>query len=119
LIIEDAEINFLLVKSVLERMKEYDFNILRAENGKIGVEMCNSNPNIDLVIMDIRMPVMNGYEATTIIKEKYPELTIVAHTAYSTDADIKKALEVGCATVLAKPMEIELFKETIIKYINA
>jgi two-component system sensor histidine kinase EvgS len=118
LVVEDADINFLLVKSILLLMKEYDFTILHAENGKIGVEMCDNHPEIDLVLMDIRMPVMNGYEATRIIKHKHPNLTIVAHTAYSTDADIEKALNAGCETVLAKPVEVNLFKKTIKKLIG-
>ena len=98
-------------------MKGYDFTILHAENGKTGVKMCDAHPEIDLVLMDIRMPVMDGYEATRIIKEKHPDLPIIAHTAYSSDTDIQKALEAGCETVLAKPVEVNLFKTTIIKYI--
>ncbi len=118
LVVEDADINFLLVKSILLLMKGYDFTILHAENGKIGVEMCDKHPEIDLVLMDIRMPVMDGYEATGIIKQKHPHLVVVALTAYSTDADIQKAIAVGCETVLAKPVELELFKSTVIKYIS-
>jgi signal transduction histidine kinase/ActR/RegA family two-component response regulator len=117
LVVEDADINFLLVKSILRLMKTFDFTILHAENGKIGVKMCDAHPEIDLVLMDIRMPVMDGYEATRIIKEKHPDLPIIAHTAYSSDTDIQKALEAGCETVLAKPVEVNLFKTTIIKYI--
>lgn len=119
LIVEDAKVNFLLVKSILKQLNGYDLTILHAENGLLGVQMCDDYPKIDLIIMDIRMPVMNGYDATLKIKEKHPNYNIIAHTAYSSDGDIKKALEVGCDAVLAKPVEMELFKETIIKYLKA
>ncbi len=119
LIVEDAKVNFLLVKSVLKQLKEFNLTILHAENGQLGVEMCDDYPEIDLIIMDIRMPVMNGYDATRIIKSKYPAYNIIAHTAYSSDSDIKKALDVGCEAVLAKPVEMDLFKETIIKYLKS
>lgn len=118
LVVEDADINFMLVKSILLSMKAYDFTILHAENGKIGVEMCAANPDICLVLMDIRMPVMNGYEATRIIKAQFPSLPVLAHTAYSTDGDIQNALDAGCEMVLAKPVEVNLFKSSIIKYME-
>ena len=119
LIVEDAKVNFLLIKSILKQLKEYNLTILHAENGQLAVEMCDNYSEIDLIIMDIRMPVMNGYRATQLIKSKYPNYNIIAHTAHSSDGDIKKALEVGCETVLGKPVEIDLFKETIIKYLKS
>lgn len=118
LVVEDAKVNFLLVKSILKQLKDYNLTILHAENGQLGVQMCDNYPEIDLIIMDIRMPVMNGYDATRIIKAKYPNYKVIAHTAYSSDVDVKKALDVGCEAVLAKPVEMVLFKETIINYLK-
>lgn len=119
LVAEDAKVNFLLVKSVLKQLKGYDITILHAENGKIAVDMFNRYSKIDLVIMDINMPVMDGYEASRIIKSKNPKQIIVAHTAYTNNEDIKEALSVGCETVLAKPIEMQLFKSTIISYLKS
>jgi CheY-like chemotaxis protein len=78
--------------------------ILRAENGRIAVDLCLNNPNIDMVLMDLLMPVMNGYEATRQIKAQRPELPIIAQTAYAMADDRRKALEAGCDDFIAKPI---------------
>ena len=92
LIAEDGEINFLFLKTILTKIKEYDFIIHRAKNGKEAVQSCTENKEIDLVFMDIKMPLMNGYDATRKIKKIRPELPIIAQTAYSTKGDIKKSV---------------------------
>ncbi len=117
LVAEDVKINFLLVNSILKKFIPFNFTVLHAVNGKEAVDFAQRNPNIDLVIMDIRMPVMDGYEATRIIKKMRPELTILAHTAYSSDKDIEAALNAGCAEVISKPIEIDFFKTTVKKYL--
>ena len=118
LVAEDVELNFKLVNIVLSKFDPYNFIVHRAENGKEAVEICEAKPEIDLVIMDIRMPIMDGYEATTIIKKSRKELPVIAHTAYSSNADIEKALSVGCEVVIPKPLNIENFKSAILKYIG-
>lgn len=118
LVAEDEKINFLLVKSVLKRFKPYNFMVIRAENGKEAVTICEENKNIDLILMDIRMPVMDGYEASRHIKKLKPELPIIAHTAYSSDKDIQNAYQAGCDHVIAKPIIINEFKQVIKNYID-
>ena len=92
LIAEDGEVNFLFLKMVLTKLPDYNFIIHRAQNGQEAVEICKANDTIDLVLMDIKMPVMDGYEATSQIKKLRPDLPIIAQTAYSTDEDIELSL---------------------------
>lgn len=118
LVAEDEEINFMLVNSILSRFEPYNFLITRAENGQEAVTICQENEHIDLILMDIRMPIMDGYEATGKIKKMRPKIPIIAHTAYSSEKDIQSALQAGCDTVIRKPINLKEFKETILSYIN-
>jgi len=118
LIAEDEHINFMLVNSILSRFKPYDFSITRVENGREAVDFCLENNNIDLVLMDIRMPIMDGHEATSLIKQIKPNLPVIAHTAYSSDKDIQSAIESGCDTVICKPINLKEFKKTIVTFLN-
>ncbi len=117
LIAEDGDVNFLFLKTVLTKMPDYDFIIHRAEDGRKAVEICEENATIDLVLMDIKMPVMDGYEATKRIKKIRPQLPIVAQTAYSTEEDIKKAIEAGCDDFISKPVDRSLLKPILSRYI--
>jgi len=105
LIAEDVESNFLYIKAVLSKLNA---TIFWAKNGLEAIEICNNEPTIDLVLMDLQMPEMNGYEATRILKKKYPNLPIVAQTAFAMSDDREKALDSGCDDYLAKPFA---FKE--------
>ncbi|MBL0684415.1 transporter substrate-binding domain-containing protein [Aquimarina mytili] len=116
LIVEDGEVNFLFLKMLLKKIKTCDFIVYRAKNGKEAVQFCSKNQKIDLVFMDIKMPEMNGYEATKIIKKIRPELPIIAQTAYSTKEDIKKALEAGCKGFISKPIQYKHLKKVLRKY---
>ncbi|WP_271766106.1 response regulator [Aquimarina algiphila] len=118
LIVEDGDINFLFLKTILSKMKGYKFVIHRAENGKEAVDICENNTLIDLVLMDIRMPIMDGYTATRKIKKMRPGLPIVAQTAYSTEEDIEKALEAGCDDFVSKPVDRKILKPIINKYFS-
>ncbi|GAA4114090.1 hypothetical protein GCM10022393_13370 [Aquimarina addita] len=118
LVAEDEEINFLLVNSLLSRFDPYKFSIIRAGNGKEAVSIFKKNKQIDLILMDIRMPIMDGYEATTIIKKIDSSIPIIAHTAYSSDVDVQNAYHAGCDSVVSKPINLEEFKQTIINYIK-
>ncbi len=116
LIVDDVNMNYKLVKIILSKNRLTKYTILRAINGKEAVEICANDKSIDLVIMDIRMPIMDGYEATDIIKKTRPELPIIAHTAYSTKDDIKKALHIGCNDFLPKPVDSKALQMLIKKY---
>ncbi len=102
LIAEDVESNFLYIKAVLSKLNA---TIFWAKNGLEAVEICNAEPTMDLVLMDLQMPEMNGYEATRILKKKYPKLPVVAQTAFAMSDDREKAMDSGCDDYLAKPIK--------------
>lgn len=99
LIAEDEDSNFMLIEHILN---EQNFTILRANNGAEAVELCKTE-EIDLVLMDIKMPVLDGYEATKLIRVFNSDLPIIALTAYTTPMDKKKAFECGCNDHISKP----------------
>lgn len=109
LIAEDTESNFKLVKYFLS---DLNIEILRAVNGKEAVEKCLSGRLIDLVLMDIKMPVMNGYTAIKLIHESIPSIPIIAQTAYADD--LEKALESGCSGYISKPFD----KKGLLRVLN-
>lgn len=114
LIAEDEELNYLLM---FEFFKEANVNIMRAENGKDAVDMFKKNSDISLVMMDLKMPVMSGFEATALIKKINPEIPIIAQTAYAMSTDRAKALDAGCDDYIAKPIIFEEFIKLISKYL--
>lgn len=112
LIAEDEEINFLYTNILIK--KEYpDLQIIHAKNGVEAVELCQKDEDIALVFMDIKMPIMNGYEASSKIKKFNDKLPIVALTAYTTDEDEKLAIENGFCDFLTKPINKKRFLEII------
>jgi len=115
LIAEDEEVNYEYLKFVLERA---GMNTLWASNGKYAVEYFNENQNIDLVLMDIKMPVMNGHEATRIIRGFNKDIRIIAQTAYASEEDKKNALEAGCDDFIGKPIKKDKLLELISNYIG-
>ncbi len=118
LVAEDEDINYLYIEALFEEEMEADYEIIHAKNGKEAVDLCLKHKNIDLVLMDIKMPEMNGHEATEKIKTKLPNLPIIAQTAYSTDADRELALKHGCNDFITKPLDIEKLTSIINKYLN-
>ena len=114
LIAEDEDFNFQLIVEILSGLK---VNLLRATNGAEAVELCKTFKAIDLIVMDIKMPIMNGYEATRMIKEFNPELPIIAQTAFAFEGDKIKAFEAGCCDYISKPFNKHNFIELINKYI--
>jgi PAS domain S-box-containing protein len=115
LIAEDEDLNYEYIEELLSNL---NFTIIRAINGIKAVEICKSNPQLDMVLMDIKMPLMNGYEATTLIKEFRPGIPVIAQTAYSNDADKNKALECGCVDFICKPFNAESLLEKIYKQLQ-
>lgn len=97
LVAEDDNMNFFLIKVYLSNL---GYSLIRAMNGREAVDLCNSF-HFDLVLMDIRMPEMDGYTATQKIKERNPKQIVVAQTAYTNDRDT--ALAKGCDDFIAKP----------------
>lgn len=114
LIAEDVESNFLYLKAVLSKLNA---TVFWAKNGIEAIEICENNP-IDLVLMDLQMPDMNGYEATEILKKKLPHIPIVAQTAFAMSDDREKALEAGCDDYLAKPIKSKDLLSVVEKFIK-
>ena len=106
LVAEDDEVSEMLLD---ETVKMFAKEILKAGTGVEAVKACRDNPDIDLILMDIRMPEMGGYEATHQIREFNKEVIIIAQTAYGQTGDREKSIESGCNDYIAKPVnEIEL-----------
>jgi len=118
LVAEDEEVNYLYIEVLFEDEIDGNYKLIHAKNGKEAVEICTIENNIDLVLMDIKMPIMNGHEATEKIKEKYPNLPIIAQTAYSTESDKQLALKHGCDDFISKPINKEKLFGLINKYLN-
>ncbi|MGM0582834.1 MAG: ATP-binding protein [Bacteroidota bacterium] len=101
LIAEDDEISEMLLNNFI---KKFGKQIFKARSGAETVETCRNNPDIDLILMDIQMPEMNGYEATKQIREFNKEVIIIAQTAYGLTGDREKSIEAGCNDYIAKPI---------------
>ncbi|PKP34468.1 MAG: hypothetical protein CVU00_06810 [Bacteroidetes bacterium HGW-Bacteroidetes-17] len=115
LIAEDEEYNYMLFKAIL---KDLNLNIIWAKDGSETVEKCKSNPDIDLVLMDIKMPFLNGYEATQQIRQFNKDIIIIAQTAHALSGDREKAIAAGCNEYISKPIDKTLFLRMLNKYLK-
>ncbi|MDF1547990.1 MAG: response regulator [Bacteroidales bacterium] len=115
LIAEDEVINYQFFEEILEDTR---VNIIWVTNGQEAVNYCEKNNEIDLVLMDIKMPVLNGYDATRIIKKNRPDLPIIAQTAYALVGDDLKAREAGCDDYIYKPINVANLIEKISKFLK-
>jgi PAS domain S-box-containing protein len=113
LIAEDDDTNYFFLETALSKENA---KLIRATNGLQAVEICMNNQAIQLVLMDIKMPVMNGYDATRKIKENRPDLPVIVQTAYAMNEDRKKANEAGCDDYIAKPIRITELLKIVSKY---
>lgn len=113
LIAEDNDSNYMLMTYILKK----SYLVVRAKNGQEAVELVVKG-GIDLVLMDMKMPVMDGLEATRLIKSSNPELPVIALTANAFDHDREMALEAGCDEFLSKPVSSQQCHSTIEKYIG-
>ncbi len=112
LVAEDEEYNFLLIEELLIDM---DLKLIHAKDGQEAVDICKSNPNIELILMDIKMPRLSGYEAAKLIKEFQPDLPIIAQSAYALEHEIEKYSRVF-DDYLTKPIKEEILIEKVNKY---
>ncbi len=115
LVVEDNHMSFKLLQALLNKSR---VKIIHADNGLKAIDLVIANPEIDLVLMDIQLPVMNGYESTKKIKEIRPELPVIAQTANAMDDDRLKCLNAGCNDYIAKPIVFETFLNMINNYIS-
>ncbi|QGY43653.1 response regulator [Maribellus comscasis] len=86
-------------------------------NAKDGISFIEEN-GADLILMDVQLPELNGYEATKILKHKFPHIPIIIQTAYAMKGDKEKAFEAGCDDYVAKPISLKTLKEKIIAQIE-
>jgi PAS domain S-box-containing protein len=114
LIAEDEEVNFNLLETIISPTNA---DILRAKNGIEAIDICCNNPKIDLVLMDIKMPDMNGFDATKRIKSIRKELIIIAQTAYAMSVDEDNCLRAGCDDYISKPLSIDDLLNKVDKYL--
>ena len=114
LVAEDDDTNFHLFKLLLTRRQ---IEVIRARDGEESVNKIKDNPDVKLVLMDINMPVLNGYEATKAIKEMRKELPVIAVTAYAMVGDKERAEDAGCDDYITKPINNQVFYETITRYV--
>ena len=113
LVAEDEDSNYELVKIVLQKR----YHLLRAHNGIEAVNL-NEDERPDLILMDIRMPEMNGLDATRIIKEINHDTPVIALSAYAFEENIREAKLAGCDEFMAKPFRVENLIEVVKKYLH-
>ena len=113
LVAEDNDSNFILMTYILKKFYQFE----RAKNGQEAVDMVEKG-EYDLVLMDIKMPIMDGLEATKRIKETHPSLPIIALTANAFDSDRQMAFDAGCDEFLSKPISSDLCLRTIAKVLG-
>jgi CheY-like chemotaxis protein len=113
LIAEDDITNYIYLKEVVE---DYFKEIIHAVNGLEAFNICSENSKISLILMDMKMPVMDGFEAAAKIKKILPEVPIIAQTAFAFSEDKLKALEAGCDEYVSKPVVSQTLIDLIEKY---
>ena len=113
LIVEDDEISYSLLTRMLQKISSV---VLHAITGVEAIETCRNNPDLDIVLMDIRMPKMNGIEATGLIRQFNRDVIIIAQTAYAFSSDREMAIEAGCNDYISKPINKILLIDLIKKY---
>lgn len=113
LIAEDTDSNFLLISTILKK----DYSLIRAYNGAEAVELFKKiRP--DIILMDVKMPVMDGVEATLEIRKADVDIPIIAVTAFAFDRDRQRVIDAGCNDYMPKPIQMNLLKDMIRKYLN-
>lgn len=114
LVAEDEEYNYLYLDELLNKL---GLKHIQAKDGKEAIDICRENKNVTLILMDIKMPVVDGYTAAQKIKEFSPKIPIIAQSAYALEHEREKFRDVF-DDYLAKPINKEIFLMTLRKFIN-
>ena len=113
LVVEDDEISLEFLKELFE---PYKIKIIEVLNGKEAIEACKTNPEINLVLMDVQLPVLNGRDAMKEIKKTCPDLPVVAQTAFAMSGDREKYLNEGFDNYISKPINLQELLSIIEQY---
>ena len=115
LVVEDEEVNFKFIEAVLD---DTQVQLIHAYNGKQGVDLCKSINKIDLILMDIKMPDMDGFEACKAIKKMEKSIPVIAQTAYTLPESRKQCKDAGFDDYIAKPIDIEILLTILNKFLS-
>lgn len=115
LIVDDDEISGIFLETVLESIAS---EILNAETGQEAIEQCRKHPDIDLILMDIKMPGISGLDATREIRTFNQDVIIIAQTAYALADDKENSLKAGCNDYISKPINKDEMLDKIEKNLN-
>jgi CheY-like chemotaxis protein len=115
LIVEDDYVCMELLKELLDEEKA---NLFFANDGQEALDIVKSTPEIQIVLMDLKMPIMNGFEATKLIKKLKPGLPVIAQSAYAFSNDRDKSIMAGCDDFIGKPVKLELLLSMINKQLT-
>jgi signal transduction histidine kinase/ligand-binding sensor domain-containing protein len=115
LVVDDEQVNFSVIKLLLNKSK---LNLAFAKNGKEAITFMEQNPHTKLILMDLKMPEMDGFTASQIITERFPQTLIIAQSAYTLQQDLDRAFAAGCVDFITKPFNREIFYATISKHLE-
>ena len=115
LIVEDDEVSEMLIAIEVKKLSN---EILIARSGIEAIDACRDNPDIDLILMDILMPEMNGYDATRKIRKFNKDVIIIAQTAFAQTGDREKSINAGCNDYISKPFNRNVFMAIIHKHLK-
>jgi CheY-like chemotaxis protein/anti-sigma regulatory factor (Ser/Thr protein kinase) len=115
LLVEDDEVSMKYMKHILA---DVSIELLQAHNGNEAIDIYNKNPDISLILMDLKMPVLDGFEATKRIRRSSKEVVIIAQTAYKMAGDRAKAILAGCNDYIAKPVAVKDLQRVMVKYLH-
>jgi CheY-like chemotaxis protein len=115
IVAEDIQHNFELINEILRKT---NIQVVWAKNGLEALEACIEDPKIDIILMDIHMPVMNGFEATEKLKKIRPDIPIIALTAYAMVEDKEKCMKAGCDDYIPKPIDKRILLEKMNLYFD-
>ena len=115
LVAEDDEVNYKFLEAVLHNAKA---QVIKADNGYQAIDLCKSIAKIDLVLMDLKLPDISGFEATRQIRKFNNTIPIIAQTALVLESEKEKCIKAGCNDQITKPIEIEKLLKKISKYLN-
>ena len=113
LVAEDDEYSYLFIENIFKKIK---VNLLRAINGKDAIRLMKENPTVSLILMDIKMPELNGYDSARQIRQFNKTVPIIAQTAYAMSGDKEKAIEAGCNDYITKPINRNKLIQLVQKY---